>query len=98
MSTPLTKAEAAKFVGLSQRTLVAEVRAGRVRGVKLTKEWRFFEEDLTKYMQSNYACCGGRVSKEESCLIKDRVQVSGKLPSTEYESLLELTTSKKQKH
>ena len=50
----LTAKEAAKFLRTRPETLKRLARQGRVPGVKLGHEWRFWRDDLVDFMSGEY--------------------------------------------
>ena len=50
MKTVLTPDEVAKVLGLSRRTVVGWLEAGKLPGIKVGNRWRVKEEDLDKFI------------------------------------------------
>ena len=50
MKTVLTPDEVAKALGLSRRTVVGWLEAGKLPGIKIGNRWRVKEEDLDKFI------------------------------------------------
>ena len=52
MAEFITTAEAAKRLGVTRQTMGAYLRSGRVRGIKLGKDWRIPVQEFERLMQS----------------------------------------------
>lgn len=50
MKTVLTPDEVAKVLGLSRRTIVGWLEAGKLTGIKVGNRWRVREEDLDRFI------------------------------------------------
>lgn len=46
----LTPAEAGEMLKVHKRTIVALLKTGKMKGVKVGKEWRVRREDLDNYL------------------------------------------------
>jgi excisionase family DNA binding protein len=55
----ITTTEAAKRLGTTRQTLAGWLRSGRVRGIKIGKEWRIHREDFERLL------AGGPVATTE---------------------------------
>jgi excisionase family DNA binding protein len=51
MAEFMTTAEAAKRLGVTRQTMGAYLRSGRVRGIKLGKDWRIPVQEFERLMQ-----------------------------------------------
>ena len=49
--TPFTPEEVAEILRISPVTIKDWLRQGRIRGVKIGKEWRVFKKDLEAYLK-----------------------------------------------
>jgi excisionase family DNA binding protein len=52
MADFITTTEAARRLGVTRQTMATYVRSGRVRGVKLGKEWRIPLQEFERLMQT----------------------------------------------
>src|SRR5437868_5012219 len=55
----ISQGEAARQLGVSRLTLIAEIRAGRLRYVLVGKRRKFKPEDLTSYVERQGRGCDG---------------------------------------
>lgn len=46
----LTVKEASEYLGLSERTVQRLSKQGKIKGIKLGRQWKFFKEDIEKYL------------------------------------------------
>lgn len=52
MADFITTTEAARRLGVTRQTMATYVRSGRIRGVKLGKEWRIPLQEFERLMQA----------------------------------------------
>jgi excisionase family DNA binding protein len=52
MADFITTAEAARRLGVSRQTMATYLRSGRVRGIKLGKDWRIPVQEFERLMQA----------------------------------------------
>ena len=52
MADFITTAEAARRLGVSRQTMAIYLRTGRVRGVKLGKDWRIPLQEFARLLQA----------------------------------------------
>ena len=52
MAEFITTAEAAKRLGVTRQTMGTYLRSGRVRGIKLGKDWRIPVQEFERLMQA----------------------------------------------
>jgi excisionase family DNA binding protein len=52
MADFITTAEAARRFGVSRQTMATYLRTGRVRGIKLGKDWRIPVQEFERLMQA----------------------------------------------
>jgi excisionase family DNA binding protein len=52
MAEFMTTAEAARRLGVSRQTMGTYLRTGRVRGIKLGKDWRIPVQEFERLMQA----------------------------------------------
>lgn len=50
--TPYTPEDAAKILGISDLTLRNWLRAGRIKGIKVGREWRILKKNLEEYLRT----------------------------------------------
>ena len=51
MSEPLTLQESADYLKIHENTLYLKLKSGEIKGYKVGKLWRFYTEDLDKYIR-----------------------------------------------
>ncbi|MGV8124844.1 MAG: helix-turn-helix domain-containing protein [Candidatus Xenobiia bacterium LiM19] len=49
--TPLTPEKVAEILNISVKTLKQWLREGRIKGVKVGREWRIMQRDLVNYLE-----------------------------------------------
>jgi excisionase family DNA binding protein len=69
MADFITTTEAARRLGVTRQTMATYVRSGRVRGVKLGKEWRIPLQEFERLMQAPPAPRGVLILR---CWAKDQ--------------------------
>jgi excisionase family DNA binding protein len=52
MAEFITTAEAARRLGVSRQTMATYLRSGRVRGIKLGKDWRIPVQEFERLMRA----------------------------------------------
>jgi excisionase family DNA binding protein len=52
MADFITTAEAARRLGITRQTMTTYLRTGRVRGIKLGKDWRIPKQEFERLMQA----------------------------------------------
>jgi excisionase family DNA binding protein len=47
-----TTDEAARYLKISKPTLLKHIRHGKIRGIKVGREWRFLQSELYRFLSS----------------------------------------------
>lgn len=95
----VTVQQAAKLLQVSDDVLYQMLARNEIPAGKIKGQWRLIQEDLIEWLRSQYHQNAGAPSMKDhpKCRTVEKIAATGGLVSQEYESLLELRTSTKQK-